>query len=45
VVESMKMEMAVQSAVDGVVGKVLVAAGERVARGQLLVAMEEKEDA
>ncbi len=45
VVESMKMEMAVQSAVDGVVGEVLVAAGERVARGQLLVAMEEKEDA
>jgi acetyl-CoA/propionyl-CoA carboxylase biotin carboxyl carrier protein len=45
VVESMKMEMAVQSAVDGVVAEVLVAAGERVARGQLLVAMAEKEDA
>jgi acetyl-CoA/propionyl-CoA carboxylase biotin carboxyl carrier protein len=44
VVESMKMEMAVQSAVDGVVAEVLVAAGERVARGRLLIAMEEKEE-
>jgi acetyl-CoA/propionyl-CoA carboxylase biotin carboxyl carrier protein len=39
VVESMKMEMAVQSAADGTVGEVLVEAGERVTRGQLLVAL------
>ncbi|MBK5221227.1 MAG: ATP-grasp domain-containing protein [Thermoleophilia bacterium] len=46
VVESMKMEMAVQSAIAGIVSEVLVAPGERVARGQLLVALaDEKEDA
>jgi acetyl-CoA/propionyl-CoA carboxylase biotin carboxyl carrier protein len=46
VVESMKMEMAVQSAVAGVVSEVLVAAGDRVGRGQLLVSLaDEKEDA
>ncbi len=39
VVESMKMEMAVQSAAAGTVAEVLVEAGERVARGQLLVAL------
>ncbi len=44
VVESMKMEMAVQSAVAGVVGEVLVGAGERVARGQVLVALAEEEE-
>jgi acetyl-CoA/propionyl-CoA carboxylase biotin carboxyl carrier protein len=44
VVESMKMEMAVQSAVAGVVAEVLVEAGERVARGQVLVALEEEEE-
>ena len=46
VVESMKMEMAVQSAAAGTVAEVLVEAGERVARGQLLVALaDEEEDA
>ncbi len=43
VVESMKMEMAVQSAAAGTVAEVLVAAGERVGRGQLLVALEDEE--
>jgi len=41
VVESMKMEMAVQSAAAGTVAEVLVGAGERVARGQLLIALAE----
>ncbi|MDX6623104.1 MAG: acetyl-CoA/propionyl-CoA carboxylase, biotin carboxylase, biotin carboxyl carrier protein [Solirubrobacterales bacterium] len=46
VVESMKMEMAVQSAAAGTVAEVLVEAGERVARGQLLVVLaDEEEDA
>jgi len=44
VVESMKMEMAVQSAAAGVVAEVLVAPGERVARGQLLVALTQEEE-
>ena len=43
VVESMKMEMSVQSAAAGTVGEVLVAASDRVARGQLLVALAEEE--
>jgi acetyl-CoA/propionyl-CoA carboxylase, biotin carboxylase, biotin carboxyl carrier protein len=37
VLESMKMELAVQAPGDGVVADVLVTAGERVARGQPLV--------
>jgi acetyl-CoA/propionyl-CoA carboxylase biotin carboxyl carrier protein len=46
VVESMKMESAVQSAAAGTVAEVLVEAGERVARGQLLVVLaDEEEDA
>ncbi len=45
VVESMKMEMAVQSAAAGTVAEVLVEAGDRVARGQLLVALTEEEEA
>jgi len=44
VVESMKMEMAVQSAADGTVAEVLVAAGDQVARGQLLVALADEEE-
>jgi acetyl-CoA/propionyl-CoA carboxylase, biotin carboxylase, biotin carboxyl carrier protein len=40
VLESMKMELAVQSPGAGVVGEVLVATGDRVARGQALVATE-----
>jgi acetyl-CoA/propionyl-CoA carboxylase biotin carboxyl carrier protein len=44
VVESMKMEMAVQSAAAGTVAEVLVAAGEQVARGQLLVALADDEE-
>ena len=43
VVESMKMEMAVQSAAAGTVAEVLVAAGEQIARGQVLVALAEEE--
>jgi len=43
-VESMKMEMAVQSAAAGTVAEVLVEAGERVARGQLLVVLADKEE-
>jgi len=39
VLESMKMELAVQAPADGVVADVLVAAGDRVARGQALVAL------
>jgi 3-methylcrotonyl-CoA carboxylase alpha subunit len=39
VLESMKMELAVQAPDDGVVADVLVAAGERVARGQSLVVL------
>jgi acetyl-CoA/propionyl-CoA carboxylase biotin carboxyl carrier protein len=40
VLESMKMELAVQSPGAGVVADVLVSAGERVTRGQELVAVE-----
>jgi acetyl-CoA/propionyl-CoA carboxylase, biotin carboxylase, biotin carboxyl carrier protein len=43
VVESMKMEMAVQSAGAGTVAEVLVQAGEQVARGQVLVALVDEE--
>jgi len=42
VVESMKMEMAVQSAAAGVVAEVLVEPGQRVARGQLLVVLADE---
>jgi acetyl-CoA/propionyl-CoA carboxylase biotin carboxyl carrier protein len=41
VVESMKMELAVQSPTAGTVAEVLVAAGEQVERGQTLVLMGE----
>jgi 3-methylcrotonyl-CoA carboxylase alpha subunit len=41
VLESMKMELAVQSPGDGVVGAVLVSAGDRVAQGDPLIALEE----
>ncbi len=41
VLESMKMELAVQSPRNGVVAEVAIAAGEQVARGQALVALEE----
>ena len=41
VVESMKMELAVQSPAAGTVAEVLVAAGEQVERGQTLVLMRE----
>jgi acetyl-CoA/propionyl-CoA carboxylase biotin carboxyl carrier protein len=43
VVESMKMELAVQSPAAGTVAEVLVAAGEQVRRGQTLVLMGEDE--
>ena len=39
VLESMKMELAIQSPRDGVVAEVAVAAGEQIARGQVLVAL------
>ena len=39
VLESMKMELAVQSPRDGVVAEVAVVAGEQIARGQVLVAL------
>jgi acetyl-CoA/propionyl-CoA carboxylase biotin carboxyl carrier protein len=42
VVESMKMELAVQSPAAGTVAEVLVAAGEQVERGQTLVLMGEE---
>jgi acetyl-CoA/propionyl-CoA carboxylase, biotin carboxylase, biotin carboxyl carrier protein len=41
VLESMKMELAVQAPRAGVVAEVMVAAGERVARDQALIALEE----
>ena len=44
VVESMKMELAVQSPAAGTVAEVLVAAGEQVERGQTLVLMGEDGD-
>jgi biotin carboxyl carrier protein len=39
VLESMKMELAVQSPGSGAVEAVLVATGDRVARGQVLVTL------
>jgi acetyl-CoA/propionyl-CoA carboxylase biotin carboxyl carrier protein len=41
VLESMKMELAVQAPHDGAVAEILVATGDQVERGQTLVAMEE----
>ena len=41
VLESMKMELAVQAPADGVVAEILVAAGDRVAQGAPLVALAE----
>jgi acetyl-CoA/propionyl-CoA carboxylase, biotin carboxylase, biotin carboxyl carrier protein len=45
VVESMKMELAVQSPASGTVAEVLVTAGEQVERGQTLVLMGEEVEA
>jgi acetyl-CoA/propionyl-CoA carboxylase, biotin carboxylase, biotin carboxyl carrier protein len=42
VLESMKMELQVQSPRDGAVAEVLVAAGDQVDRGQALIAMAEE---
>jgi acetyl-CoA/propionyl-CoA carboxylase biotin carboxyl carrier protein len=41
VLESMKMELAIQSPRDGVVAEVLVAVGDQIARGQELIALTE----
>ncbi|MFL5817332.1 MAG: biotin carboxylase N-terminal domain-containing protein [Conexibacter sp.] len=40
VLESMKMELAIQAPADGVVADVLVATGQRVTQGEALVALE-----
>jgi biotin carboxyl carrier protein len=40
VVEAMKMELRIEAPSDGVVTRVLVAAGDRVERGQRLVEFE-----
>lgn len=40
IVESMKMELAIQAPADGLVADVLVAAGERVAQSQPLVSLD-----
>jgi biotin carboxyl carrier protein len=45
VLESMKMELAIASPFDGVVGDIAVRAGDRVARGQELAAVEPLEEA
>ena len=45
VLESMKMELAVQSPRGGAVAEVLVAKGEQVARGQTLIALATEEEA
>jgi acetyl-CoA/propionyl-CoA carboxylase biotin carboxyl carrier protein len=45
VMESMKMELAIQSPRDGVVAAVAVATGEQVERGRILVELEEPEEA
>ncbi|MFN8216026.1 MAG: biotin carboxylase N-terminal domain-containing protein [Solirubrobacterales bacterium] len=42
VLESMKMELAIQSPRDGVVAEVAVASGDQIARGQVLVALAEE---
>jgi biotin carboxyl carrier protein len=41
VLESMKMELSIQSPRDGTVAEVAVAAGDQIARGQVLVALAE----
>jgi acetyl/propionyl-CoA carboxylase alpha subunit len=43
VLESMKMELAIQSPRDGVVAEVLVAVGDQIARGQELIALASSE--
>ena len=45
VLESMKMELAIASPFDGVVGDISVRAGDRVTRGQELAAVEPREEA
>jgi biotin carboxyl carrier protein len=45
VLESMKMELAIASPFDGVVGEIAVRAGDRVTRGQELAAVEPSEEA
>ena len=42
IVESMKMELAIQAPADGVVADVFVAAGDRVTQAQPLVALEQR---
>lgn len=44
VLESMKMELQVQSPRDGVVAEVAVATGDQIARGQVLVALASEEE-
>ncbi|HUB98603.1 MAG TPA: biotin carboxylase N-terminal domain-containing protein [Solirubrobacterales bacterium] len=44
VLESMKMELAIQSPRDGVVAEVLVAVGDQIARGQELIALGTEEE-
>ncbi|HVO54199.1 MAG TPA: biotin carboxylase N-terminal domain-containing protein [Solirubrobacterales bacterium] len=44
VLESMKMELQVQSPRDGTVAEVAVAAGDQIARGQVLVALASEEE-
>ena len=45
VMESMKMEISIQSPRDGAVEAVLVAAGDQVERGAVLIELAEEEDA
>jgi biotin carboxyl carrier protein len=42
VVEAMKMQIRISAAADGRVGRLLVAEGETVERGQVLIEMEPK---
>jgi pyruvate/2-oxoglutarate dehydrogenase complex dihydrolipoamide acyltransferase (E2) component len=39
VLESMKMELSIQSPRDGAVAEVMVAVGDQIARGQTLIAL------
>jgi len=43
VLESMKMELAIQSPRDGTVAEVAVGVGDQIARGQTLIALEEED--
>ena len=42
VIESMKMELAIQAPADGVVADVFVATGQRVTQGEALVALADR---